>query len=252
MGENRMSSLPAAVDVGNLVEMLDAFDVEWGKLGSPELSTSSSLIVCEMLSNLSRVVAFLSLLAFSSSIVSAEENLPASWDDFLDFHVESGAFGTFQGEGVTKGMWEGIAEGQAYTGVYTLEPAEGGRSIRSSHRMETESGEVISIGTGIQYWDETTKSVLSSYSGFDQGKVFTGSSTLKTFDPENNLIEWVYTETSRGKTTQYLQRIQQSSENEKTQGSSKVEGGPSWDETLTRVGTFRMKLRVRPLLRRKR
>lgn len=204
---------------------------------------SSYLLRCSLVLALS-VSSFLS--------VSAENSGPASWSEFVEFHADSRAFGTFQAKGVTKGMWEGIAEGQAYTATYTLEPAEGGKSIRTSHRMETESGEVISIGTGLQYWDDSTNSVLSSYSGFDQGKVFTGSSSIKTFDPESNLIEWVYTETSHGKTTEYLQRIQQTSQNQKTQSASKLGGGSAWDETLNRVGSVRLKFRVRPILRRNR
>lgn len=87
------------------------------------------------------------LLSASCGIVAAEASEPASWSDFVDYHRTSGAFGTFAAEGVTQGMWEGIEAGQNYTATYTLHAAEAGRSIRAAHRMETESGEVISMGS---------------------------------------------------------------------------------------------------------
>jgi len=194
------------------------------------------------------VLSFFSCL--SLSFVHGQESKPASWDEFMDFHVTSGAFGTFQAEGVTKGMWEGIEAGQKYTATYTLEPDVNGKSIHTSHRMETEGGDVISIGAGLQYWDAKSESVLASYSGFDQGSLFTGSSVLKTFDPKAARIEWIYTEVSHGKTTEYLQRIEQVSSKVKTQASSKLEGGDEWVESLTRAPANRLKIRVRPRMPR--
>ena len=97
------------------------------------------------------VLSFFSCL--SLSFLHGQESKPASWDEFMDFHVTSGAFGTFQAEGVTKGMWEGIEAGQKYTATYTLEPDVNGKSIHTSHRMERRaeksfrSGRVCSIGT---------------------------------------------------------------------------------------------------------
>ena len=111
-----------------------------------------------------------------------------SWESFFEYHSSSGAFGTFETKGVTQGMWEGIEAGQEYTATYTLEPAEDGKSIRASHRMETASGQVISIGVGLQYWDQRTNSVLSSYSGFDQGSVFSGVSKVRSFQPSEKKL----------------------------------------------------------------
>ena len=190
------------------------------------------------------------LLSASCGIVAAEASDPASWSDFVDYHRSSGAFGTFAAEGVTQGMWEGIEAGQNYTATYTLQAAEDGRSIRAAHRMETESGEVISIGVGLQYWDERSKSIKSSYSGFDQGNAFSGFSTLKSFDPAANLIEWEYTETSHGKTTRYVQRVEQVSSNRKVQVAKKAEGGDEWKEELTRVQAKQSETRTMPVLQR--
>ena len=208
------------------------------------ISRGNAAMYCQLLrSSLAVAFAAVSLLS-----VQGEDSAPDTWDDFMKFHITSGSFGTFQSEGVTKGMWEGIAAGQNYTATYTLLPSEDGKSVHASHRMETESGQVISIGAGLQYWDESTESILASYSGYDQGSLFTGSSTLKTFEPDNGLIEWIYTETSHGKTTKYLQTIKQTSVNEKMQASSKAEGGPAWEEVLSRVGNTRLKVRVRTMM----
>ena len=55
----------------------------------------------------------------------------------------------------------------------------------------------------------------------------------------------IYTEISHGKTTEYLQRIEQVSSKVKTQASSKLEGGDEWVESLTRAPGNRLKIRVR-------
>lgn len=173
-----------------------------------------------------------------------------SWESFFEYHSSSGTFGTFETKGVTQGMWEGIEAGQEYTATYTLEPAEDGKSIRASHRMETASGQVISIGVGLQYWDQRTNSVLSSYSGFDQGSVFSGVSKVRSFQPSEKKLEWEYTETSHGKTTKYLQTIQQTGANEKLQVARKADGGAEWTEKLTRVEVRQTGSERRPVLQR--
>ncbi|HBV62320.1 MAG TPA: hypothetical protein DEF45_04795 [Rhodopirellula sp.] len=186
----------------------------------------------------------------SHSYASDGEGVVSSWNDFYEYHKSSNAFGTFQTKGVTQGMWAGIEAGQEYTATYTLESAEGGKTIRASHRMETASGEVISIGVGLQYWDERTKSVLSSYSGYDQGSFFNGFSTVKSFQPLQNLIEWEYTETSHGKVTKYLQTVKQLNKGKKQQVAKKASGGPSWDEQLTRTSIQQRRPDAKPVIQR--
>ena len=109
----------------------------------------------------------------------------------------------------------------------------------------------FSIGAGLQYWDEKSESVLASYSGFDQGSLFTGSSVLKTFDSKAARIEWIYTEVSHGKTTEYLQRIEQVSSKVKTQASSKLEKVEmsGWNHSPAAPAN-RLKIRVRPRMPR--
>ena len=203
---------------------------------------------------MNKFLVFISVwcLAYGSSHSSAWDGNGAvsSWNAFYEYHKSSKAFGTFQTTGVTKGMWAGIEAGQEYTATYTLESAEGGKTIRASHRMETASGEVISIGVGLQYWDDRTNSVLSSYSGYDQGNFFNGSSTVKSFQPLQNVIEWEYTETSHGKTTKYLQTVKQLTANKKQQVAQKAEGGASWEEELTRTSTQQIRSDARPVIQR--
>ena len=161
-------------------------------------------------------------------------NLPNSWEEFVEFHQNSGAFGTFSTQGETKDMWVGINGGQKYTATYTLELSDDQNVILSSHRMATENGQVISVGAGMQYWNAKSEKVMASYSGFDQGKLFSGQSKLRSMDPENKTIEWTYVEKSKGKSTTYIQTVTQTSRNTKVQTAKKKSGGDSWAEELTR------------------
>ena len=76
---------------------------------------------------------------------------------------------------------------------------------------------------------------MSSYSGFDQGKLFTGQSKLGGMNFENQVIQWTYVEKSQGRTNTYKQEITQTSPNAKFQVSKKKSGGESWSEELTRA-----------------
>lgn len=182
--------------------------------------------------------ATLLLIGNTPGSADAQEDkpvLPKTWDEFVEFYQNCGAFGTFVTEGETKNLWEGIDAGQKYRASYTLSLSPDQKTIHASHRMETESGDVISIGVGVQYWNAKTNKVMSSYSGFDQGKLFTGQSKLGGMNFEDQVIQWTYVEKSQGKTNTYKQEITQTSPNAKFQMSKKKSGGESWSEELTRV-----------------
>jgi hypothetical protein len=51
------------------------------------------------------------------------------------------------------------------------------------------------------------------------------------------MIKWHYTETSRGKTTEYFQTRQRVSTDRRLQTAQKVAGGDPWNEETTRVGS---------------
>ncbi|MDG1872498.1 MAG: hypothetical protein P8J27_01205 [Mariniblastus sp.] len=175
------------------------------------------------------------MLGLAQTEAVAQEALPSSWQDYVAFHQNAGALGTFTTEGVTKEMWVGIAPGQKYRNVETSRLSDDGKSIQSSHRMETETGDVISIGSGMQYWDKNSGKVLSCYSGFDQGKLFTGSSELTAMDNETKTIRSIYTETSQGKTTRYKHETSHPSSNEMRVVNQKESGGESWTSVSKRV-----------------
>ena len=179
------------------------------------------------------------IICFGQQHSLAQEKKPASWEEFVQFNQSIGAFGTFTTEGETKDLWEGIKAGQKYIATQIYQLTEDRKSIQASHRMETENGEVISVGVGIQYWDARTNAVLSSYSGFDHGKLFTGSSELKSIDADKKTIKWIYTENSQGKTTRYKQQATSVSANEKKQINQKESGGEAWEETLSRLNSPR-------------
>ena len=194
-----------------------------------------------------KIALILSILTVSllfngnaSNLADAQENkrgLPDSWQAFVEFHQNCNALGTFVTEGVTQDMWVGIDAGQKYTATYTLKLSDDKTTIISSHRMATEKGEVISVGAGMQYWNAKTNKVMYCYSGFDQGKLFTGQCKLRSMDPDGETMEWEYVEKNKGKTSTYILTITQTSRNTKTTAVRKKSGGETWTEELTRAGS---------------
>jgi hypothetical protein len=178
------------------------------------------------------------IIGNSPDFADAQENqtaLPKSWEEFVEFHYNCGALGTFATEGETQDMWVGIDAGQKYTATYSLSISDDQSTIYSSHRMATENGDVISIGSGLQYWNPKSNQVMACYNGFDQGEIFSGQSKLLGMDADSKMLEWSYVEKSKGKTTTYLQKITQASPNTKIQVAKKKSGGEGWSEELTRV-----------------
>ena len=78
--------------------------------------------------------------------------------------------------------------GLDYTAHYGAQLAHDGQVVIYTHYMATATGQVISTGSGTAYWDANywdanywdakSKTVKSSASGFDQGQLYTGHSTL--------------------------------------------------------------------------
>ena len=165
----------------------------------------------------------------------AELVKPASWEAFVDYYKQGGDFGTWKSAGKTVKIWEGIPGGLDYTLAVTVRVAHGGKAIVESHYSATPTGEVITTGSKLIYWDARSKSVLQSHAGFDQGQLYTGHSELLGIDSKKQVIKWKYTETSRGKTTAYHHTIKRTGANTRWQSHQPVSGEQAWSEVLTRA-----------------
>ena len=188
-------------------------------------------------------VALLSSVTFIAAEEAAEPSVdagfvpPKSWEEFVAFHQQGGDFGTWQSSGKTMALWEGIPAGLDYTVRYGMQLAHDGQVVLYTHYMATATGQVISTGTAMMYWDAESKTVKSSSSGFDQGQLYTGHSMLIGIDAQSQGIKWHYTETSRGKTTEYFQTRRRLDANRRSQTGQKVSGGDPWNEEWTRGGS---------------
>ena len=190
---------------------------------------------------------FAAVLLGSATLLAAEEVAdqptetgfvpPQSWEEFVAYHQQNGDIGTWETRGKTVAMWEGIPAGLDYTARYGVQLAHDGQLVLYTHFMATATGQVISTGSGIAYWDAKSKTVKSSASGFDQGQLYTGHSTLIGIDKKHQMIKWHYTETSRGKTTEYFQTRRWVGVDRRLQTAQKVSGGDPWNEETTRVGS---------------
>ena len=105
--------------------------------------------------------------------------MPASMEEFVNWHLDRGACGTWVETGVTEAMWTGIPAGLRYTSTTNMwyEP-ETGQLLRSHHWV-TDDGRVLSTGASLMYWDAEKGAPAGSSSGYDQGKPYHGTSVLK-------------------------------------------------------------------------
>ena len=149
------------------------------------------------------VVMFISIYAYSSYAVAFEDEMvmPSSMEEFVNWHLDRGAFGTWNQSGVTKDMWVGIPAGISYTNTNSLRYDPKSKRMFSSYEMVTDEGQVISTGVGMTYWNPELDAPVSTSSGFDMGKPYTGTSTLVGI--KGDAIYWAYTEDSQGKSTAY-------------------------------------------------
>lgn len=141
-------------------------------------------------------------------------SMPKSMDEFVNWHLDRGACGTWVESGVTEDMWVGIPAGLNYTNTNSMRYDTGTKQLFNSHHMVTEDGRVISTGTGLMYWDAERNAPVATGSGFDMGKPYSGTSTLKGMN--DRTISWVYTEISQGKTTTYDNTIEYTGPNTRT------------------------------------
>ena len=175
-------------------------------------------------------------LAFSAHASTApveEASLPGSMDEFVHWHLDRGACGTWSDVGVTEAMWVGIPAGLEVTNTqktwYDVPTGE----LYNSHHMETEDGRVISTGSNVMTWDADRKAVVSAGSGFDMGKPYHGTSVLTGMTGDS--LTWEYTEQSQGKTTVYQNVVTYTGLNTRT-NAVKVKGsdGEAWTSEATR------------------
>ena len=107
---------------------------------------------------------------------------PDSWKAFVAYHQQGGDFGSWVVKGKTIARWEGVPAGVDYTLSFTSSLANEGRALVQTHHMATATGEVLSTGTILRYWDEKSQDELSSNSGYDTGQLYTGHSELGGID----------------------------------------------------------------------
>ncbi len=143
------------------------------------------------------------IFAYPTCIKANQDDMtmPSTMEEFVNWHLDRGAFGTWNQSGVTKDMWVGIPAGISYTNKNTLRYDPTSNQIFFNHEMITADGQVLSTGVGMTYWNTELGAPVSTSSGFDMGKPYTGSSTLVGI--KGDVIYWAYTEESQGKNTAY-------------------------------------------------
>ncbi|MDG2221414.1 MAG: hypothetical protein P8L85_08550 [Rubripirellula sp.] len=145
------------------------------------------------------------LFAEENSVTAkaAESQQPASWLEYRNFLQQHGFLGTWEANGTTMEIFEGIPAGIPYTQLTKNQLSQQGTEMQVSHRMETEDGVVISEGGGSVSWNDESDQIEGLVSGFDLGKPYSGKMVLISIDPQAGTERWSYQETSRGKVLNY-------------------------------------------------
>ena len=163
------------------------------------------------------------------------ETLPGDWAAFTSQYAVMG-LGTWTSTGVTKDMWAGLPAGLAYTETSSESFSPDGKAIFGGYTMTLKDGTVISTGTTVIVWDAKTGKVLRTGSGFDLGRPFAGTSTLKGIDATR--MTWEYVEESGGKTSRYENTVTRAGFNQRRKSVRKLPYGKPWETTSRRFNPF--------------
>ena len=187
------------------------------------------------------------LMAASFRPVSAQESqakpefqLPESWAEFVASAVD---LGSWSSSGVTGSVWEGIPAGVEFTSTGHSKIDETKTRIVRHYSMQAADGKIISSGGGHVYWDADSGKVRSTGSGFDFGKPYHGESEYLGLDPQSNTEHWKHSETSRGKTTEYLITVSKIDPNLLKRTVAPVDGSEPWVMESTRSNPLASELK---------
>ncbi|MDB4494274.1 hypothetical protein OAM37_03065 [bacterium] len=183
------------------------------------------------------VVAVLTTVSFKpvsaqESQVKTELELPESWAEFVESAVD---LGNWSSSGVTGSVWESIPAGIQFTSLGQSKVDETKTRIVRHHAMRTADGKIISSGGGQVYWDADSKKVRSKVAGFDFGKPYHGESEYQGLDSKSNTEHWKHSETSQGKTTEYLITVNRYAPNSLKITVAPIDGSEPWVMESTRV-----------------
>ena len=159
--------------------------------------------------------------------------MPSSMNEFVNWHLDRGACGSWVETGVTKKMWVGVPEGLKYTNTNMMWYEPETEQLFHSHHMVTDDGRVISTGSGLMAWDAASNAPMGSGSGFDQGKPYHGTSVLKGM--KGDTIVWEYTEHAQGVTTTYTNSVEYTGSNTRTNSVREGVDGTPWVSTAVRA-----------------
>ena len=109
------------------------------------------------------------LSGYAETNVVEKASTPDSMNEFINWHLDRGACGTWSDVGVTEDMWVGIPAGLKVTNTQHTRYDVATQQLFNSHHMATEDGKVISTGSNVMTWDADRKAVISAGSGFDMG-----------------------------------------------------------------------------------
>lgn len=182
------------------------------------------------------VVTLLTTAGFRS--LSADDSnstlkleLPTSWAEFVETTIE---LGSWDSSGTTGAVWEGIPAGIEFTSTGHSKMDGTKTRIVRNYTMQSADGKIISSGGGHVHWDADSEKVRGTTAGYDFGKPYHGESEYLGFDVESGTEHWKHTETSRGKTTEYLITISRVGPNVVKRTVAPVDGSEPWVMESTR------------------
>ncbi len=170
----------------------------------------------------------------TASPAATDAIAPGSWSDFTSALTDNGDLGWWQASGVTTDVWKTLPAGIPYRYLGRLSLDEAGRQVVRSFTYTNDRGEVISNGSQTFVWDDASKAVIWSQSGFDLGKPWSDSGRVIGLAPTGLVLGSA--ETGGGETFELRTTIERTGENTRRRTVARVAGDATpFVQEFTRV-----------------
>ena len=165
----------------------------------------------------------------------ADLQSPAAWTEFTSQLADNGDLGWWEASGTTTDVWKTLPGGIDFTYRSRMSIDLDGRSVVRSFTMtDTATGEVVSAGSETIVWDDASKKVVRSQSGFDLGKPWSDSGALVGFDASG--MVWEYTERGADGAFKIRETFERTGENARRRTTARADGtGTPFVQSFTRV-----------------
>ena len=187
---------------------------------------------------LTLILLFMSTMAPSKVVAQSSDDdglkKPESWTEFTSYLADGGDLGWWEAKGVTTDVWKTLPAGITYHYRALTRLDETGRQIVRTFTYVDEQGELLSSGSETIVWDDKSKNVIWSVSGFDADQSWADSGRLVGCDGARMVV--ASEEKAAGETYELRTTIERTGESTRRRTIARTDGGDTpFVQEFTRV-----------------